>query len=267
MIVHTKRINYKYGDIIKIKPIFDVHLGNRVCDVAAFKRYLKKNDDKNTYFIGGGDLYEGITVTDKRYRKGMDATLGEAIVDEQVDLAEKLLLPYKDRIIGLGDGNHEKEILRRCGTNITKRLCDKLGVKYLGYSWLIRLLLSTNGSKGRKVIIRGHHGWGGGSRTQGADLTKYSKDLQYWQADIFLYGHVHRKQSDEVPRIGLVGERMVTKDKLMVICGTFLKTYTGSVVSTYSEERGYPPVKVGGQVVNIKPLMHKWVRYWIGSEA
>ena len=264
MIVHTVRLPYKYGQTIKIKPFFCVHLGNKVCDKKAFKAYLEEDTDENTYFVGGGDLYDAIVIGDFRYRKDIDATESEAIIDDQVDIADELLRPYQDRIIGLGDGNHERVVTRKCGTNLTKRLCKRLDVKYLGYSWLIRTLLHEGTGRGRQVVIRGHHGWGGGSRTQGADLTKFSKDLQYWQADIFLYGHVHRKQHDEVPRIGLVGDRMVSKPKLMAICGTFLKTYTGSETSTYSEEKGYPPVKVGGLVVNIKPT-EKWVKYWVTS--
>ena len=130
---------------------------------------------------------------------------------------------------------------------------------FLGYSGLIKIIFreqSKSGGKlgrGRTVIIRYHHGWGGGSRTQGADLTKFSKDVAYWDADIFLYGHVHRKQTDAIPRLGLVGEKLISKPKIMCICGTFLKTYTGSMEPTYSEVKGYPPVEIGGVVVNIKP--------------
>ena len=42
-----KKIEYKYGDTIKLKPFFDVHYGNTLCDIKAFKTYfLLKNVKK-----------------------------------------------------------------------------------------------------------------------------------------------------------------------------------------------------------------------------
>lgn len=262
MIVTTFRVDYKMTDVIKLKPIFDVHLGHGACDVRAFKDYLADGFDDRTYFIGGGDLLDSIVLRDFRYRKGVDVTLGEEIVDEQVDICYQLLQPYKERIIGLGDGNHEKQVTLRCGTNPTKRLCRRLGCQYLGYSWLVKLMLRGVNGGTRKLVIYGHHGWGGGSRTQGADITKFSKIVKHWQADIFLFGHVHKLQSDKINRIGLFGEKMISKPKLLCICGTFMKTYLKSNVSTWSEEKGYPPVEVGGLVVHIRPTSHKWIKYW-----
>ena len=261
MIVTTYRIPYKYGQVIKIKPLFDSHLGNKYSDKKAFKAYVEDSDE-STYFIGGGDLSDSIIIHDKRYQKSVDATKGDDIIDEQVQTLEDILSPVRERIIGLGDGNHENTILLKGGTNMMKRLCRRLDTKHLGYSWLIRLLLTEGKGRGRKVVVRGHHGWGGGSRTQGADLTKFSKDMQHFDADIFLYGHVHRKQSDRIPRLGLVGEKLISKPKLLGICGTFLKTYSSGVDSTYSERGGYPPVEIGGITVNIKPTL-EWVKYWI----
>lgn len=264
MVVYTHRIKYKsYNDIIKIKPLFDLHCGSKHCDVRAIREYLKDSDD-HTYFIGGGDMTDSIVMKDPRYRKTCDATETNAIVDEQVDMLEDLLSPYKHRIIGLGDGNHEKQVELRCGTNIVKRLCKRLDCKHLGFSWLLRLILSTGNQGGRTVVIRGHHGWGGGSRTQGADLTKFSKDMQHFDADVFMYGHVHRLQSDRVPRLGLVGETLISKPKVICICGTFLKTYSKGADSSYSEEKGYPPVEVGGLCVNIKPK-RRWVEIKVDS--
>ena len=254
-------IQYKYGDTVKLKPIFDVHLGNSYADRKAFKAYLADSDDY-TWFFGGGDLLDSIIITDKRYEKHVDDTEGSSIVDEQIDMIEADLLPYKDRIIGLGRGNHENTLIKHAGTDPIARLCRRLNCEYLGLSGLIKLVLRENDGRGRTVIVRWHHGWGGGSRTQGADLTKYSKDMAYWDADVYLYGHVHRKQSDQVPRLGLSGLTLISRPKLLGICGTFLKTYSKTTDSTYSELKGYPPVEIGGITVNIKPNK-RWVKMWI----
>ena len=267
MIVLKYDISYKYGDVIKIKPIADIHFGNRYCDKRAFRKYLEESD-KDTYFLGIGDMMDSIVTTDMRYEKHADDSEAMAIIDKQVDGLAEYLMPYKKKIIGLGRGNHENTIVKKCGTDPVGRLCEKLECAYLGLSGLVRLSLSSiskkdgRNSRTRTVIIRWHHGWGGGSRTQGADLTKYSKDTMHWDADIFLYGHVHRKQSDRVPRLGLSGDTLISKPKLIGICGTFLKTYSKTADTTYSELKGYPPVEIGGIKVNIKPRRHSF-ESWI----
>jgi len=257
VIIPEYRIEYKYGDSFRIKPLFDTHIGNAYCDIDSIKRYLSDTDDK-TYIIGGGDTLDSVIVGDKRYAKHVDVTVGDAIVDEQIEIAYDILKPYANRIIGLGSGNHEATISHRNGTHPTRRLSQMLGVKHLGYSWLVKLMFSENGGRVRSVLLRGHHGWGGGSRTQGADLTKYSKDAAYWDADIFLYGHVHRRQSDMISRLSLVGKTLVSKPKHMFICGTFLKTLSLTDDATYSEMAGYPPTPIGGVNITIRPT-NKWV--------
>jgi hypothetical protein len=262
MRVTSHRVGYKYGDSFNLKPIADVHLGSKACDVKAFKEFLADSDEK-TLFLGIGDLLDCIIVKDmKRYRKSGDDTYGDAVVDEQIDRAEEILTPYKDRIVGLGHGNHEDTIIKVAGTNPMKRLCKRLDVPFLGLSGLVRLTFGLDkqkGGRGRTVIIRYHHGWGGGSRTQGADLTKFSKDISYWDADIYLYGHVHRQQTDSVPRLGLSGDKLISKPKIICICGTFLKTYLNGDDPTYSELKGYPPVEIGGVCITIKPH-RRWVK-------
>lgn len=262
MIIYTHRVEYNYGDVIKIKPIGDVHWGNKYCDKRGFKDFLADSDDK-TYFLGIGDTMDSIITKDiRRYEKHADDTVSDAVIDEQVERVAEVLKPYKDKIIGLGMGNHEKAILKNCGTNPTKRLCEELECKYLGYSGLVRFTMTLNGGRGRSIIIRWHHGWGGGGRTLGGSLTKYSKDIMNWDADIFLYGHDHQKKADTIPRMGLSGDKLINKAKLLGICGTFLKTYSLTEDSTYSEEKGYPPVEIGGITVNIKAIRHG-VKTWI----
>ena len=262
MIVENYSINYKYGDIIKIRPFFDVHWGNSYCDKNAFRRYMQEGDE-NTYYFGGGDTLDSIIVKDiGRYMKHTDDTLTDAVIDDQINSIIPDLLPYKERIIGLMRGNHEGAVLKHHGTDIIKRMCDSLECKYLGYSGLLRLTLHENGGRGRSVIIRYHHGWGGGSRTQGADITKYSKDAIHWDADIFLFGHVHKKQTDRIPRLGLAGNSLVHKPILLGICGTFLRTYSKTIDSTYSEEKGYPPVEIGGLIINVQPT-REHLKMWI----
>jgi UDP-2,3-diacylglucosamine pyrophosphatase LpxH len=257
-VVDTVRINYKYGETIRIKPLADVHYGSKNCDMKAVMEYLGK-PNKHEYIVGIGDLMDCIIVSDsKRYRKVSDGFESEDIIGESVAKWIDILTPFKSQIIGLGIGNHEDNIIKRCSVNPMKMLCDALDVPYLGYSFLLRIIMTENGARGRTVMIRCHHGWGGGSRTQGCDLTKYSKDMAFFDADLFLYGHVHRLQQDTVPRLSISGDRLISRPKHIVICGTFLKTYSDSTDCTYAEAAGYPPTSLGGATISLKPN-NSWV--------
>lgn len=261
MICHTVHLEYKPGEIIKVRPLADLHVGNAYCDEKAVRRFI--DEDPECYFIGLGDLIDGIVVKDaKRYQKSSDGTEGDDIIDEQVDKLKSWLEPYKDRIWGLGEGNHEQSVVKHCGTNPVKRICKDFEIPFLGYSWFLRLVMRTKTGAGRTVIIRGFHGYGGGSRTQGADLTKYVRDIGYYEADIHLFGHVHRKQVDRIPMLGTCGNRIIAKSRYVILCGSFLRTLSKTTDPTYAEIKGYPPVELGSVQINIKPVKD-WVKIWV----
>jgi hypothetical protein len=252
MEITRRDVSYRYGDKFTLKPLFDVHIGSPACDERAFKSYLEDADDECTYLIGGGDLLDAVIASDaKRYRKSSDASGGDAILDEQVDRAHSLLWPYKERILGLATGNHEDVIVQRCSTDLIQRLCRRLEVPFLGYSGLFKIQFRTSEGGGRTVVIRYHHGWASG-RTPGGQLTSNVKDVLNWDADVYLYGHGHALHTYSIPRLGLCGDKLISKDLCICLCGTFLKTYTqGS--TTYSERKGYPPISVGSPRIFIKP--------------
>lgn len=261
MICIEKRIDYVYGDTFKVKPIADVHLGNRFCDVKAFREYLSEADDK-TYFIGIGDMLDSIIVKDqKRYRKSSDGSPGETddILGWQINEMAEILKPIKERIIVLGDGNHEQTIVDHCSLNPVKMLCDILSVPYGGYTYFLVLRFSEGGGAGRTVTIKAAHGWGGG-RTEGNDITKYCRDAGRYDADVFIYGHTHKLQFYSIPIIGSDGRKLLAKDRMVVIAGTWLKTLSSNTDSTYSERAGYPPTKIGSPTINIEmkktPIIH-----------
>lgn len=236
-----------------------------MCDVEKFKRYLA-DSDKLTYFIGGGDLLDTIIVPDKRYSKAVDMAPDDAIIDWQINQMRDILRPYASRIIGLGSGNHEDVIIRRAGTNPIERICTELKVPYLGFSWLVELGFREHDGRGRKLVIRGHHGWGGSSRTPGGELTKYAKDLPFWDADLFLYGHGHHRKYDEIPRLSLKGGKLIARPKILVLCGTFLRTLSDGSTPSYSEREGYPPVPIGGVDIYLKPE-REGIKVWTEISA
>ena len=254
MICHTVHIPYKFGQTIRIKGICDVHLGNTNADIRAFKKWLYENDEDR--FVSFGDLMDSIITKDmKRYRKSSDATEGDDIIDESLENLYDLLNPIakSGRLLNIGSGNHEDEIIKRCGTNPSKRLAKMLNVPFLGLTFLMDIILSEGKSRSRTIKNHFHHGWGAGARTAGAALTKYARSMAAWDAQIYWRGHDHQRDTKAFCRNGIRGTKIVAADQLLGLGGTWLKTYSSTTDPTYAETRGYDPVKLGGISLLVKP--------------
>lgn len=247
-------------DVIRIKPIYDLHKGSRSCDLKAFKEYIKDRDEKTRFFTGG-DLWDAIYFNDKRFRiSGQVAGESDDPIDEEVDEMADILKPIKYQLIAIGDGNHEDTIRERCHTNMSKRLAEKLGVPYLGYSYWFRLYLyqksEDRNGRGRTVDFFVQHGYGGGTRTEGGSVTKYSRHADRFLCDIYCTGHDHKKQYVRYPVLGVRGKNPVTlyaQPKMVCVCGSWKKVYGSGTNTTWEEKKGFPPGELGGITINIKP--------------
>ena len=174
----------------------DLHKGSKTCDLKAFKAFLQDHDQSTWYFTNG-DLWDAIYFRDKRFKaSGHHHTDQDDPIDIEVAEMVELLSPIKDRIICIGHGNHEETILKQCYTNMSKRLAQTLGVPYLGYSFWFRLLLGwEGGGRVRSVDFYCSHGYGGGTRTEGGSITKYSRYADRFLCDVFVVGHDHEPQN------------------------------------------------------------------------
>lgn len=250
-------IQYKSRkDIIKIKPLMDLHKGSKGCDLRAFKAFIKDVDDL-TYFYTNGDLWDAIYFRDKRFKaSGHDNTDQDDPIDIEVDEMVELLSPIKDKLICIGHGNHEEQVLKTCGTNMSKRLAKALNVPYLGYSFWFRLNLSWNGGgKVRNVDIFSTHGFGGGTRTEGGSITKYSKFADRFLCDILVVGHDHRKQYVRYPVLGIRGVtdvKLISQPKLVCLGGSWKKAYSNDTSATWEETKGFTASEIGGITIEIK---------------
>jgi len=249
-------INYKSRkDIIKIKPIMDIHKGSKTCDLKAFKKYISENDDY-TYYYTNGDLWDAIYFRDKRFKaSNQNHTDLDDPIDIEIDEMTELLEPIKDRLICVGHGNHEETVLKSCHVNMSKRLARSLGVPFLGYSFWIRLKLSNNGDRGRNVNIFSTHGFGGGTRTEGGSVTKYSKAADRYDCDIYVAGHDHKLQFVKYPLLAIAGEnqvKMFSKTKLVCLGGSWKKAYSNDTSTTWEETKGFPASIMGGMTIEIK---------------
>ena len=252
------RIPYSYGDEIHLRPLFDLHIGHKLCNERKLRQYMA-NSPEGSYFVMGGDILDSVIIPDKRYSKSADASASGAIVDDQIDRAYEILKPYRERILSAIDGNHEQTIIKSCGTNPTKRLCELLStdshkVDYLGTKSVLKLMMHDNMSRIRTVKVYMHHGSGGGAQTAGGDLTKYERKAMDYNMDIFLYGHTHGKDIHPIIYYDFSGDNLITKRRLICVCGTYLESNKiDSGVDDYAEAKDLRPKEIGGIDIGILP--------------
>jgi len=255
MLKTNSSIKVKLNETNYLVPFGDVHYGNRDADINEFKRMLRECNKPNHYFIGLGDIFDSIIQQDVRFQlsqlDGMDPKL---LVDDLVDsyvkqfsaIWEAADIP-PDRILLIGMGNHEETLQRKYGTNPTKRFCEQCGILYGGYSGYHRLSLEYGKTNSYNVHIRYHHGYGGGSRTGGYPITKYERELMWSDADIFLFGHDHRRhlQPYAYEKMSVNGEYVYKARRVLAICGGFLENRPMTEYPSYGERSMYPASDMG----------------------
>lgn len=258
MIIHTHHeiVPLKRNQTVRIIAFSDVHYGAEGCAANRFEEDVirKFADDPSAYYLGIGDMYDAITPKDVRHRiseAGSKYRATEAVLDDVIKdfthLFKKNKIP-KERILGFGVGNHEDDVLRRYGTDLIERTCYELGVKNLGYSFFLRLLTSAK----IPLVIFGSHGFGGSTRTDGADITKYVRHcFRHPGASVYLYGHSHQKWSKRVSVVKPDFGRRIQNDSSIIVgaTGSWLKTYGHYSTPTYSERWGCNPIELGNLVV------------------
>jgi predicted phosphodiesterase len=253
-------------DVVKIKPLMDLHYGAKTCDLRAFRAFISDNDDLTYYFING-DLWDSIYFDDKRFTaSGHENTDDDSPIDKEVEEMAAILEPIRGRIIAVGLGNHEYTVVKKHHTNPSKRLAKLLNVPYMGYSYWIRLQLFILNeglrSRGRTVDFFVQHGFGGGTRTEGGSITKYAKHSDRFLCDVYVAGHDHRKQYVRYPMLALTGQKeakLISKPKIIVLGGSWKKTYGAGTSVSWEETKGFPPTEIGGVTILIK-ITNEWVK-------
>ena len=265
MVITQERIEYEhYGERFVIKPFADAHIGNTYCDIKGIKEYLKDTDD-HTYIIGLGDTLDSVIVTDRRYTKHADSTMADAIIDDQIDIAYELLAPYKDRILGLGSGNHEEVISRHYG-DVAQPISSALGVPYLGYMGFVNLRLNYSGTRQHGYTMLLHHGHGMG-RLLGAKMINLQRLSHKFDADIYLIGHIHTymQHRDYVLGIRTSGRRLPTLEKrtrYYASAPSYFDAYVADTRTNYAQTKALYPqpngclrMELTNEYVKIEPLL------------
>ena len=247
-------------DELLIPPWSDVHYGNPLCSINHCKRTLGFLGKPNAYTFGNGDLCESTLRTSKGeiYKQ-----VGSP--EDQRDRMIEWLYPYRAKILGLVDGNHEDRIWREAGIHIMKDIAKALGVPYRPEGLLHKISFgSGNSSHSDKPFVFWFyqtHGYGG-ARTKSAKAVKVERTATWIHADFYCMSHDHvvnvapdvyllpdprtRAEKDEkgVPT-GFVVGRVRAHRKMLIKTNAYLKW------GGYSEFGGFPPTDMATPLIKL----------------
>lgn len=248
-----------------VVPIGDIHYGSSECDVDRLQKLVNWGmTQKNVYFLGMGDYFDftpssvrgqlnKITQDDRKYEMVNDI-LDEA-VRKKLDELYKILEKTKGRWIGMIGGNHSWTFSD--GTNTDTVLCQKLGTAYLGTVSMIQLKFKSSGNyKNMDCVIWATHG-----TSTSNPIQKLEKLSGYFDADVFLMGHNHRKEAKKKVYLtaDFVSNKLKQKVTIIASTGGFLKGYKvgskleGIPCGNYVERGLYNPLPLGTCYIYIRP--------------
>ncbi len=260
--IHSYVIPFeKYGQTIPLVPFGDVHRFSPNCHEQKWLEFVKtiKKERGKAYYLGMGDYDDMYSETERYEMKvaklhgSSKASLNEYYKNRVKDLTKELL-PMKNRIIGLIEGNHFTNL--DSGISTTQYMCEQLRCRYLGVSCFIRLIFHHQSTGDRTILdIWAHHGKGA-SRLHGSSINTVQNMTEAAHAGVYLMGHDHKKGCMFLSRLELVGVtklRMRSQKIMLGRTGSFLRGYVPGK-SSYVAKMGLNPTDLGVIRIMLTPI-------------
>lgn len=264
----TKSLTLPWQETI-IVPIGDVQLGAQGVDERRVRGDIAWGLEHNAYFLGMGEYLDIASPSNRQRLKAAalyDSTEDaiEEIVQQKVKQFLQLARESKGRWLGILEGHHLYEF--RDGTTTDTRIAEALDAPFLGTCAFVRLIFKKPSIKDREVLactIWCHHGVGSGVKMS-APLNKLENIIPYFDADIYLMGHQHKKASAVADRIYMTRQdpyRVSYKTIIIANTGGYLRGYfQGSTQGgnfprgSYVERWMKPPVSLGCILLYVRPI-------------
>jgi len=238
----------------------DRHHDNKHCDWAFEKQHLEQVKERSAGIVDVGDLY---CAMQGKYdpRSNMDALRPEhkteKYLDALVTTATEFYQPYARHFLVIGRGNHETNITKRHGTDLTDSLCRNLRkepgtvLQAGGYGGWVRFIFKIQGTVERCIRLKYFHGGGGGAIMTHGTLDTRRQASFLPDADIVVNGHTHDQYIVPLQRERLSMKGTVEQDVMWCIrTGTYKDEYGDGSGGWHVEKRGAP-----------KPIGAVWLKF------
>lgn len=239
--------------IANVYVLADLHIGDPHADNRIIARRVEQiARDPQALCILNGDLLN------TALRNSVSDVYGEVATPmQQIDEACGLLLPIKDKIIGVTTGNHEARTYRSDGIDMTRLICRQIGVEqyYHPDGVLMFVRFGRRNGRGRHTTqnqaqwysIYATHGSGGG-RKEGAKAIRLADMAAIVDADVYIHGHTHLPMvfKQAFYRVSTQQCSAQLVDKLFVNSGAALN-YGG-----YGQSQEYKPASLATPVIQLE---------------
>ena len=171
----AKRMN------LEVAFLGDFHIGNPATDEELIKKELEQVAKEDAQIVLMGDLVENIT------RSSIGNIYSQTYTpEEQIERVVNLLMPYKDRILGIIEGNHSSRSKKDAGLSPEKIIADMLGVPYFGYDAPLEIKVGS-----ARYYVYAAHGSGGASTKEGKMRAVQKWAKIYPDMNAYVSGHHH----------------------------------------------------------------------------
>ena len=221
-------------------PLSDFHLGDPLFDEEKLQGYIQWiKDNKNAYTFINGDVFDCAIIDSLGNTYEANMTITQAKIK-----AKNMLMPIKDKIIGLTMGNHERRVWNKTGVDIGFDLAMYLGLEDKYNQKGICGNITINNINYRYYI---KHGSGGG-RTQSYKMTCLQRMSEIvLNADLYIMSHVHDILTFQLQPL-VIKDDIETRKQTFVTASSYLK-YGG-----YAEDGNYQPAKTGSPRIRLNAL-------------
>lgn len=250
-----------------IMPIGDVQYGAQGCYVDKLKRDVEWGLKHNAYFLGMGEYIDIASPSNRAKIKSADLYDSvqdaiEEIINQKIDEFMRIVRGSEGKWLGLLEGHHYYEF--RDGTTTDTKIAERLKAAFLGTCAFVRLIFPRQTSGGRfACTIWCHHGVGAGSKAS-APLNKLENIMPYFDADIYLIGHQHKKVGTPIDQMYMTRQKpydLSYKTKVIAGTGGYLRGYLKGNTQgrlyprgCYVERGMRPPVALGCILIYVRPV-------------
>lgn len=232
----------------RLQLLSDLHFGASATDFGVLHDELERARRFDCRVAINGDIFDGIFAKDPRFQPDvLDKELRgrNDIVNAATAVAFNYLAPYADLIDMIGDGNHERTVLRHNNIHLNNLLIEQLNriggkIHYGGYCGFLQYRLDA----GHDLTLYYHHGAGGNSpQTRGImEHQRLSAGLE--SVDGIWLGHNHWNYC--IPHVKQAAGGFSEQRWIRTGAYRFHSEYD------YATEKGYPAQPHGGVLLFCK---------------
>ncbi len=256
---HAVRVKKTFakGEDFWVLLLSDAHWDSPECQLWLLKEHLDTALERNAMVVDNGDFLDVIASRwDKRGGHGgaRKEHAQHDYLDSIVDSAAKWLQPYSELFGVWGTGNHEAKIVKIVGTDMTRRLVDKLSegrekpIVRAGYEFWIRFQFTNSGGCSKTFNVKFSHGFGGSSPVTKGTINAQRMAADIDGADAVVTGHIHQKWS--IPGVVETLEsntgRVVLRERHHVQLGSYKLDFRTDGAPTWHMQGNRQPKPLGG---------------------